>query len=101
MEKVVYIAGRITGNVGYAEQFAQVEAELRAAGFVPLSPAKLPPEIDNARAFPICHAMIDAADAVLFIDGWMQSVGAQLELSYCKYIRKPYATKISALEVLK
>ena len=100
--KVIYIAGKITGNASYLEQFEQAEAEVRAVGFVPLSPAKLPPEIDNATAFPICHAMIDAADAVLLIPGWSQSIGAQMELSYCKYINKPFATEVSDLvEVLK
>ena len=100
-KKLVYIAGKITGNASYVEQFAEAEAALRYAGFVPLSPAKLPAEIDNATAMPICHAMINAADAVLLLPGWSQSVGAQLELAYCKYIKKPYASKISALEVLK
>lgn len=101
-KKVVYIAGKITGNPSYLEQFAEAEAAVRAAGFVPLSPAKLPPEISNEAAMPICMAMIDAADAVLLLSGWHRSVGAQLENAYCKYTGKPTVRNVTELpEVLK
>ena len=97
-KKVVYIAGKITGNAGYKAQFAEAEAAVRAAGFVPLSPANLPPEIDNATAMPICMSMINAADAVLFIAGWGRSLGAQMERAYCKYIGTPAVHSVAELE---
>lgn len=96
-KKVVYISGKITGDAGYKKKFEKAEAELRAAGFIPLNPAKLPPEIDNAAAMEICVAMINASDAVLMLPGWASSVGAHVELAYSKYIRKPAVASMEAL----
>lgn len=99
-KKVVYIAGKITGNEGYVEQFAEAEAAVRSAGFVPLNPAKLPPEISNEAAMPICVAMINTADVVLLLPGWHKSIGAQMECAYCKYINKPTVLSVEDLGVV-
>ena len=100
-QKVVYLSGKITGNAGYKKQFEKAEAELRAAGFIPLNPAKLPPEIENAAAMEICMAMINVADAVLMLPSWASSIGAHLELAYGKYLKKPTVASMDALlEVL-
>lgn len=99
-KKVVYIAGPISGVENYWEPFEAVEAELTALGFVVLTPTKLPPEIDNGRAMKICLSMIDQADAVYFLQGWNLSIGANLELYYCKYTYKPYAMNLEKLRRL-
>lgn len=86
--KVVYIAGPITGVPNYWEAFEQAEDEIEAAGYVPLTPTRLPSNISNAKAMHVCLAMINVADAVYFLPGWDRSIGAQLEMAHCKYMNK-------------
>lgn len=100
VKKLIYIAGRITGEPEYKARFERVERLLRSMGFGILNPAVLPAELGNARAMKICLSMIDQADAVYFMPGWEKSLGAQLEMSYCKYTGKSRATRLSVLEVL-
>lgn len=100
-KKVIYIAGPITGVEKYWEAFEKAEDELTAKGYIALTPTRLPYNLGNAKAMKICLAMIDQADAVYFLPGWHMSIGANLEMHYCKYIGKPYCTKIESLEVLK
>lgn len=97
-KKVVFISGPITNVVKYWEAFEAAEDELQAAGFIPLSPARLPQGMSNAQYQRICMAMIDSADAVLFLPGWQGSRGATLENHYCRYIDKP---RFSGITVLK
>ena len=100
-KKVIYIAGRITGVPKYWEAFEKAEDALTAMGFIVLTPTRLPYNLSNEKAMKICLAMIDQADAVYFLPGWNQSVGANLEMTYCKYTGKPHATRIESLEVLR
>ena len=74
MKKVIYIAGPITGVPRYWEAF------------------------EDAEDMRICLAMIDAADAVLFLPGSSRSRGAALEHRYCEYTGKPWARGINELE---
>ena len=100
-KKVIYIAGPITGVENYWKPFEEAEDALTGMGFIVLTPTRLPWNLDNEKAMKICLAMIDQADAVYFLPGWNSSVGANLEMCYCKYIGKPHATKIESLEVLR
>ena len=96
-KKVIYIAGAISGVERYWEAFEQAEDELTAMGFTVLTPTRLPWDLDNSKAMPICLAMIDQADAVYFLKGWRMSVGASLEMTYCKYIGKPHTWNLADL----
>lgn len=87
-KKIVYIAGPITGVDKYWEAFEEMEDELSALGYIPLSPSRLPSGMSNNRYTRICFAMIDAADAVIFLPGWESSAGATLEREYCFYTGK-------------
>ena len=89
-KKVVYIAGPISGVKEYWKAFEEAEDKLEAAGYVPLSPARLPWNLGDDKAMQICVAMINTSDAVCFLPGWARSVGAHLEMAYCKYTKKPY-----------
>lgn len=100
-KKVIYIAGRITGVPNYWEDFEKAEEELTAMGFTVLTPTRLPHDLDNEKAMKICLTMIDQADAVYFLPGWNLSVGANLEMNYCKYTGKTHTTSIKSLEVLR
>lgn len=90
-KKVVYISGPITGVHNYREVFEKVEDLLSDLGFIPLSPARLPQGMTNEAYMRIDFAMIDSADAVLFLPGYEQSRGAMLEFKYCCYTDKKVA----------
>ena len=85
----IYIAGKITGNENYREEFARVQAELEMDGHIVLTPAVLPEGLTKGEYMRICFAMIDVADQVVFLPGWQDSAGAMLETDYCLYINKP------------
>lgn len=97
-KKVVYISGPITGVAHYYKAFELAEDELSALGFIPLSPSRLPQGMTNAQYMRICMAMIDSADAVLFLPGWSNSQGAMTEFTYVKYTGKPYGMTVEGLE---
>ncbi|MDY4906996.1 MAG: DUF4406 domain-containing protein [Oscillospiraceae bacterium] len=88
----VYIAGKITGDPGYRDKFAAAEIQLGGQGHTVLNPAELPEGMAPADYMRICFAMIDVADAVVFLPDAAESAGARLEMAYCEYIEKEYET---------
>lgn len=97
-KRSVFISGPITGIEKYYEAFEQAMDELSAAGFIPLTPSWQPQGLTNTQYMRICLAMIDTADAVLFLPNWPLSKGSRLERMYCNYTEKPYAESIDALK---
>lgn len=91
-KQVVFISGPVTGVEKYWEPFERAEDDLEGLGYIPLSPARLPGGMSEAAYMRICLAMIDSADAVLFLPGSMDSLGAKCELEYCKKTGKPGVT---------
>lgn len=88
-KKVIYISGPISGVPKYYEAFEKMEDELSALGYIPLSPARLPQGMTKAQYMRICFAMIDSADAVVFLQSSYYSGGMKLEKEYCTYTSKP------------
>lgn len=88
MKPKVYIAGKITDNENYKEEFEKVKEKM-GERFTVLNPAELPEGMSKADYMRICFSMIDVADVVVFIEGWVRSEGAMLEHKYCEYIGKP------------
>ena len=88
-KKVIYLSGPITDVPKYWEPFEQAEEDLIGLGYIPLSPAHLPEGMDKEQYTRIRFAMIDSADAVLFLKGIDSSDGVELENKYCKHIGKP------------
>lgn len=76
----IYIAGPITGIFDYKKQFKKRERKLKNMGHIVLNPSFLPDGLNNY--MPICKAMIDQADAVYFMTGWKNSIGAKEEHHY-------------------
>ena len=89
-KKAIYIAGPITGVCDYRTEFGRYADAIRAMGYAVLNPARLPEGMTNAQYMRICLAMIDSADAVLFMSEWRESPGATLEHRYCEYTGKPH-----------
>lgn len=87
-QKVIYIAGPITGVERYWEAFEKMEDELIALGYIPISPSRLPVGLTNEQYARVNLATIDIADAVIFLHGWAHSAGARLEYEYCGYTNK-------------
>lgn len=84
----IYIAGKITGDKGYREKFAAVEAALWAQGFTVINPAVLPEGMRPEDYMRVCLAMVEIADEVV---DWQESQGAKLEMALCQYIKKRIA----------
>ena len=84
----VYIAGKITGNPDYKQQFAEAEKKLRAQGHTTMNPAVLPDGFEHSEYMQICFSMIDVCDAVFFLDNWRDSIGATMERDYAESIGK-------------
>lgn len=87
-KKVVFIAGPLTGD-RYWEEFEKAEDDITALGYIPLSPSRLPEGLSRAQATRIHAAMIDSADAVLFLPGWGVCDACKLARDYCERIGKP------------
>ena len=78
----VYIAGKITGNPSYKQQFAEAEKKLREKGFTTMNPAVLPDGFEHQEYMRVCFSMIDVCDAVYFLSNWEDSKGARMEYNY-------------------
>ena len=88
----IYIAGKITGDPDYRAKFADAQRQIEAQGHIALNPATLPEGMEPKDYMRICFAMIDVADAVVFLPDAAESAGARLEMAYCEYIEKEYET---------
>lgn len=81
----VYIAGSITHNPNYKEQFAQAERTLKDAGYEVVNPVK--PE-GNKYKWYIDEGLkqLMQCDAIYLLRNWQQSKGACLEKRYAQTV---------------
>ncbi len=91
LKQKVYLSGPITGVSDYRDRFGAIAVELERQGYTVLNPAAIPKGLNYGEYFPICLAMLDAAESVLMIPGWHQSRGACLEHMYAKTVGKDIA----------
>lgn len=84
----VYIAGMITGNPNFVEDFQKVEDALVAQGHSVMNPAKLPMGFSQADYMHVCFSMIDSCEALAMLDNWEKSEGATVERLYGKKVGK-------------
>ena len=86
--KKAYIAGKITGNPNYKQQFAEAEDKLRAEGYVIMNPSFMQEGFEQLEYLHVCMAMIDVCEAVYFLPTWVDSKGSHCEYGYAKGIGK-------------
>jgi hypothetical protein len=77
----VYLAGKITGNPGYREQFASAAEKLRAQGHDVLNPAENPEQPSWEAYMRVAISQLVTADAIAMLPGWERSRGARREHS--------------------
>ena len=87
--QIMYIAGKITGDVNYRQKFQKAQAQMQSKGYIVITPSVLPEGMGPADYMRICFSMMETADVVAFLPDWHESKGAQLELQWCEYVNKP------------
>ena len=90
-ESACYVAGPISGVDNYFDNFLAGEKFLKENGVKRvMNPGYHPTGLPYEAYFPICYAMIDASNALLFLKNWKDSVGANREMNYAKTSEKDY-----------
>lgn len=81
----IYIAGPITNNPNYKEDFKRAEDFIRSTGHEPWNPVK--PE-GSSYKFYIDRGLqeLSRCDAIYLLEGWEDSPGASLEADYADVI---------------
>lgn len=82
----IYIAGKITGNDNFKEEFERVDNALKAKGHITTNPAILPDGFSQKDYMKICLSMLDCCDAILLMNNWKESKRATIEYLYAEKV---------------
>lgn len=83
-EKTIYIAGQITDNVHFMQDFETAEKKLKARGYTKIiNPTCLSNlKLDYEQFMIITLSMVEAADVIYLLRNWKNSKGAAREYQY-------------------
>ena len=82
---IIYIAGPITGHLDYKEKFARAERKLKDMGHIVINPSFIPDGLGTLEDYMhICKSVIDKAQGIYMLKGWISSEGSVKELRYAK-----------------
>lgn len=97
---IVYIAGPMTGKPEKNWQaFAYAQDKLEKLGCIVLNPAVLPDGMPTEAYMPICISMVQQADAVYCLPGWVDSLGATTERQFALYQNKLIFESLDSFEL--
>ena len=84
----VYISGAITGTKDYMKRFSEAEEDLTRLGYEVINPAKanatLPKGTTHDEYMEMSFCMLDMCDAIYFLEGWENSLGANMEYGFAR-----------------
>jgi hypothetical protein len=83
---LVYLAGKITGDLQYKQKFSAAYTYLKDQGYNVLNPAVLPEGMDYEDAMKICLHMVEVCDAIALMPDWKESPGAKREKKHAEEI---------------
>lgn len=80
----VYIAGKITNNPNYKNEFEEAEKALKLQGYEVMTPHHMNTGFKQSEYWHVCKAMIDVCDTVYFLPTWEDSKGSCFEMGYAE-----------------
>jgi hypothetical protein len=84
-----YIAGKITGNDAYREQFAAAAAKLRHIGHDCINPAENPEQPTWEAYMALGISQLVTCDGIALLPNWKDSNGATKEATVAEWLKMP------------